>query len=173
MDRQLARALALAAGLACGAVASPALAFERQWHAGLDAGGAALDAGDRSLGFGGGAHLGYGLDDAWNAMLEVDVTRHPSQSMTIASGAVGVAYTLDVLRWVPYLGVLGGGYWLGDGATSRTAPGVQLALGVDYQCTRHFALGAQLRLHQVFAAEPLGTTSYATTFARAEWTWGY
>ena len=150
---------------------SRAGAFERQWHAGVDAGYASLFGGHSSSAYGGGAHLGYGLSDAFNALLEVDVTRHPSTMTSVWSSGLGVAYTFDVARAVPYAGLLAGGYKLA-GDLSTTAPGVQFALGLDYQIDRHWAAGLQLRLHTIFASDPIGTVAYATTFIRFEYLWG-
>jgi hypothetical protein len=160
-----------------------AAAFERQWHVGLDAGYAVLFENGVS-GFGGGAHAAYGLSDSFNAMVEVGVTRHPGAGVTlgaendrralsvetIASGAAGVAYTIDVARAVPYVGVLAAGYRLGD--LAPLAPGGQIALGLDYGLSRSWAVGAQLRLHTIFTAE-VGTVAYATTFLRLEYVWGF
>ena len=61
-------------------------------------------------GFGGGAHLTYGMTDAFNALVELDFTAHPSGDTLVASGAVGAAYVFDVLEWVPYIGLMGGAY---------------------------------------------------------------
>ena len=161
--------------------ARPAQAFERQWHVGVDAGYAVFDG---VSGFGGGAHAAYGLTDSFNAMLELDVTRHPQAALTvgtggvvnvfstetIASGAAGIAYTIDVARAVPYLGLLAAGYRLGT--FSSMSPGGQLALGLDYALERNWAVGAQVRLHTIFTADA-GTLAYATTFLRVEYLWGF
>lgn len=152
-------------------IASRAEAFERQWHAGIDGGYASLFGDNASGGFGGGTHLGYGLSDAFNALLELDVTRHPSAPTTVWSGGAGVAYTLDVARAVPYAGLMGAGYKL-TGAFPTTAPGFQIVLGLDYQLERSWALGVQLRMHTIFAKD-VGTTAYATTFLRVEYLWGF
>jgi hypothetical protein len=173
----------LAVGLTVWLSPSRAHAFERQWHVGIDAGYALiLDPG--VSGFGGGAHLAYGLSDAFNAMLEVDVTRHPgamvttgsgdvtnvSSLETIVSGAAGVAYTIDVARAVPYIGLLAAGYRVGD--LSPLSPGGQIALGLDYQLERNWAVGVQIRMHTIFTADA-GTLAYATTFVRLEYLWGF
>jgi hypothetical protein len=168
-------------------VAPAAQAYERQWRAGADAGYAGLFDGSTASGYGAGAHLGYGLSDTFNAMLEVDGTRHATAGvggMTIWSAGAGVAYTFDVARLVPYVGLLVAGYRLdgpmcvpvADGepycVRATHAPGFQIALGLDYQLDRNWAIGAQLRLHTIFAAEPVGLLAYETTMLRAEYVWG-
>jgi hypothetical protein len=169
-----------------------AAAFERQWHAGADLG---LSFFGDNPGLGGGGHLTYGLTDAFNALLEVDATRHGvgflgggDEHATVLSGAAGVAYTLDITQWVPYFGLLVGGYRLinvavpalpvtdppkPDNHVSVTALGGQVVLGLDYQLERSWALGVQLRYHEIFAADPVGSRSYTTTFLRAEYVWGF
>jgi opacity protein-like surface antigen len=153
------------------ALAPRAHAFERQWHAGVDGGYAALFD-DTSSGFGGGVHLAYGLNDTFNAMMELDVTRQPSAGTTVWSGAAGVAYTFDVARAVPYAGVLGSGYKLA-GDLSKWAPGFQVALGLDYEVERNWAIGFELRWHTIFANDPVGTLAYMTAFLKAEYRWGF
>jgi hypothetical protein len=147
-----------------------AYAFERQWHAGVDAGYASLSGHDAKSGFGGGGHLAYGLSDAWNALLEADVTRHPGASTTMWSAGAGLAYTLDVTRAVPYAGLLVGAYAASGSNPVRLAPGGQLAVGLDYQLERSWAVGVQLRVHAILASS---TLTYTTTFLRAEYVWGF
>jgi len=165
-----------------------AQAFERQWHAGVDGGYASLFDDNAVSGFGGGLHLGYGLSDVFNALVELDVTRHPgagTAGVTMWSGGAGVAYTLDVARAVPYGGLLLGGYRV-NGQLCKLSPegdqlcagplnavGLQFVLGLDYQLERNWAIGAQLRMHTIFAAEPVGVLAYATTFLRVEYLWGF
>src|SRR4051794_20185945 len=93
---------------------SEARAFERQWHAGVDAGYAALllPAGPTLHGFGGGLHLTYGMSDTLNLLVLADVSVHPAtkykakpvDGVILGGGAVGIGYVFDVLQWVPYVG---------------------------------------------------------------------
>jgi opacity protein-like surface antigen len=167
-----------AAVLAALLVSSRAGAFERQWHLGADAGWSVLTwKGSVHGGFGGGAHLTYGLTDSFNAVAELSVTGHPLYVgrpwMTVGSGAAGLAYTLDVLRWVPYAALLVGGYQF-SGANLQQAEyklGFQLALGFDYAFSRSWAAGLQVRYH-TFSDDPF-TAHYLTTFARFEYRWGW
>ena len=164
--------------------ARDAHAVERQWHVGFDAGYAVVFENAVS-GYGGGAHAAYGLSDSFNAMVELAATRHPGAGFTVGagetqkalsmetilSGAAGIAYTIDVARAVPYIGLLGGAYRLGD-LTHSLSPGGQIALGLDYQLERNWAIGAQLRMHTIFNQDA-GTVAYATTFLRLEYLWGF
>jgi hypothetical protein len=168
--------------------APQAHAYERQWHAGLDGGYAGLFGDQTVSGFGGGVHLGYGLSDAFNLLVEIDGTRHPdagSRGTTVWSGGAGIAYTLDVAKLVPYAGLLASGYRLvgdvkcvqrEDGSAAcvpfANAPGMQIVLGLDYQLDKNWAIGVELRMHTIFAAEPVGVVAYETTFVRAEYVWG-
>jgi len=164
--------------------ARDARAFERQWHLGFDAGYAVVFENAVS-GYGGGAHAAYGLTDSFNAMVELSATRHPGAGVTVGagetqkvlsmetilSGAAGIAYTIDVARAVPYIGILGAGYRLGD-LTHSLSPGGQIALGLDYRLERNWAIGAQFRMHTIFT-EDAGVVGYATTFLRLEYLWGF
>ena len=151
---------------------SRADAFERQWHAGVDVGYASLFGQNSSGGFGAGTHLTYGLSDTFNALLDVDWSHHSSANSNLWSAGAGIAYTLDVARAIPYAGLMAGAYkFTGDLAT--TAPGLQIALGLDYELDRHWAVGFQFRMDTIFAPDPLGTTAYATTMLRVEYLWGF
>ena len=151
---------------------SQSQAFERQWHAGVDAGVASLFGGYSAAGFGAGTHVVYGLSDTFNALLDLDFTRHPSVNTDIWSGGAGIAYTLDVARAVPYAGLLAAGYKF-TGDLSTTAPGFQVVLGLDYQIDRHWAVGLEVKMHTIFARDPIGAAAYGTTFLRFEYTWGF
>lgn len=166
-------ALLVASGLALIAGEKDAFALDGEWHAGADAGLAFLGT---QAGLGGGAHLVYGLSDAFNAMLKLDLSHHGastdgSPNTNVMSAGLGVAYTLDVTRWVPYAGLLAGGYRL-TGDAALWAPGFQIPLGLDYRFDRHFSAGIQVRYHTLFTFAPFDSRSYATTFLRAEWVWG-
>jgi hypothetical protein len=158
-----------------------ARAFERQWHVGVDAGYAQLFGQSGSAGFGGGAHLAYGLSDMFNALLEVDATAHPGASSAVWSGAAGLAYTFDVTRAVPYAGLLVGVY-AARGDFDKTAGMLQFALGFDYELDRNWAIGIQFRapiaavtpnVRTLFSVTSDDTHGYATTFARVEYLWGF
>jgi opacity protein-like surface antigen len=153
-------------------------AFERQWHAGVDVGYAGLSWNDTvHSGFGGGLHLAYGLTDSYNLMVEVGGSTHSvcsgCSSLFAGHAAAGVGYTLDVISWVPYAGLLVGGYRFSgaDLESAQAKLGFQAALGLDFRPNRSCAVGVQLRYH-TFAADPF-QTHYVTTFARFELTWGW
>jgi len=153
-------------------------AFERQWHAGVDLGLASVTWNDQMHGgLGGGLHLAYGLTDSYNALVEVGGSTHApyadQPSLDVMHAATGMAYTLDVTRWVPYMGLLVGGYRF-HGAELEDADyrlGFQGAVGVDYRPSRFWALGLQVRYH-TFSDDPL-STHYVTTFGRVEMMWGW
>jgi hypothetical protein len=167
--------------------ATAARAVEREHHLGVDLGGSTLVvSGKTSPDVGGsvGAHWAYGLGDAGNLMAEgawslVSVgetvtpktpTTHPSW---LGNLDAGVCYVFDVLRWVPYAGVLLGGYALSGGSLRGTKlePGAAAALGVDYRFTPTLAGGIALREHFLWEA---GTyPSFTQVFARFETTWGW
>lgn len=170
--------LAVAACAVAMTLSTRAQAFERQWHAGVDLGYAALSW-DDSLrsGFGAGVHGAYGLTDSFNLMLELGASSHPiseqSAWVLALNTGVGVAYTLDIVSWVPYIGLLVGGYHF-SGANAEKNDfrlGFQGALGIDYRPSRNWAVGMQLRYH-TFATNFMHD-HYITCMGRFEWTWGW
>lgn len=160
-----------------------AMAYERQWHAGASFGYGLVHVYDTTAsGLGGGLHLTYGLNDAFNMMLEVDATIHPGSDLLVAGAAVGPAYVLDVLQWVPYFGLLVGAndvWYRGEDCGTADLPpchaahlGIGVPVGLDYQVTRSFAIGAQVR-YTILLLGDSSPISYLTAFARAEYVWGF
>lgn len=172
------RLLAIAVVSAALTLGSTAAATEGLWRAGLDGGWGAVSWNGATVGgYGGGAHLTYGLSDEFNAMFEASATSHGVTAgrsrLLVASSAVGAAYTLDVIDWVPYFGLLVGAYRFSGAelAKGEVKLGFQAALGLDYRMSRSWGLGAQLRYH-TFSDEPF-SSHYMTACARAEYIWGW
>ncbi len=175
------------AGLAAAALATAATAdaVEREQHLGADAGGSILVSGSKTeLGGSVGGHFTYGLTDALNVLAEaawspVAVgekgagTARPLPG-SITNVDVGLAYVLDVGRWVPYGGALVGGYALTGGTISGTSvlPGVVGALGLDYRFDRSWAAGVAFREHFLVTELP-SYPSFTQVLARVEYTWGW
>jgi hypothetical protein len=163
------------------ACASRAEAYDKQFHFGASFGYAALFGDQTSNGFGGGLHFAYGVNDYINLMAEVDVTAHPSPRWTVISSGFGAAYVLDVLRWVPWIGLEVGPAGIVSfdpqcGApTTEPCTGFRIAgaipFGLDFQVTRSFAVGIEGRFQLLL----LGSSPWETMggFAKAEYTWGY
>ena len=185
-------AFSLAAGVVVAALcAAPreAHAIERQHHFGLDPTLALLKVDDKSsmsTAVGLGAHYTYGLNDQFNFMAELNASfmvqgekletpvtprTRPTQ---IDHALVGVGYVLDVLRWVPYFGILAGGYRLAGGTLDEQliVIGGAVQLGLDYQLSRQWAIGAAGQQH--FLVTQMSTyPSYTTVMLRFEYMWGY
>jgi|GEM_PF-360683 len=178
--------------VACAAGASAprdARAIERQHHLGLSPSLSLLKVEDKStmsVGFGGGVHYAYGLTDQFNFMAEGNVSvvaanqqvDYPDAPRTrpaeVDHVSAGVGYVIDILQWVPYVGVLASGYRLSGGTIdgSQFAAGAALAVGVDYQLSRHWSVGLAARQH--FLLTDLSTyPSYTTAQLRLEYMWGF
>ena len=168
--------------------ASAAEAVEREHHIGLDAGLSMLKIDDKStmsVCCGVGGHYAYGLTDAFNFMAEgafsvvslkedmTDKTPH-TRPTTLSHVAAGVAYVLDVLTYVPYAGLLVGGYALGGGTLDSTLylPGFEIALGLDYKLSRQWSVGFAVR-QTAFLAKTSTYPSYTNAFMRFEYVWGW
>lgn len=169
--------------------ATPAYAIERQHHLGLGPSLALLKVDGKSsmsIGGGGALHYTYGLTDQWNLMAEAgsavvaadqdqDTPSAPrNRPAGVDHASLGIGYVIDVLRWVPYVSVLGGGYrmWGGTLDSSLFVAGASAGLGLDYQLSRSFAVGIAGRQH--FLLSKLSTyPSYTTALLRFEYMWGY
>jgi hypothetical protein len=182
------RAIAVAgAVLASLAVAAPAGAQEHEHHLGVDVGGGLLVLGDKStndLGATFMAHYTYGLSDAFILMVEAQYSQvalgqtadSPNTPHTypswIGNANVGVGYVFDVLTWVPYAGLLVGGYDLSGGTIPgmKILPGAEIALGLDYRLTPRVAVGVAGRQHMVSQCKEY--PSFTQLLARVEIVWG-
>jgi len=180
---------AAVAFLALSAAPREARAIERQHHFGLDPSLSMLKVDDKptlSTGAGLGAHYTYGIDDQFNFMAELnasivaadqkqDTPASPhTRPASVAHALAGVGYVIDVLRWVPYFGILAGGYRLAGGTldSALLVFGGAAQLGLDYQLSRHWAIGAAGQQH--FLLTKMSTyPSYTTVMLRFEYMWGY
>lgn len=170
------------------ASSSPAKAYEHQWHVGgglgytLLAPGATFPVTTTQHGASASAHLTYGLTDAFNLMGELDGGYYPGALPVARAGAsVGVGYVIDVLRWVPYVGLMAGGsglFVMGDcgarGEATCGGPrlGVSIPFGLDYQFSRSFAVGFAGK-YGVLLLGPEGVDQAFSGTIRAEYIWGF
>lgn len=172
----------LAPAAVCGVVATTfansAGAVEREHHLGLDLGANALVLGGSGsdTGISVGAHWTYGLTDQFDVMVESAWStetfgRRPG---SVANAGAGLSYVLDVLQWVPYAGLLVGGYELVGSAIGgpKLLPGVVIALGLDYRINRELQVGIAVREHMLFT-EVSTYPSFIQALARVEYTWGW
>jgi opacity protein-like surface antigen len=186
MKRAFAFASALGASLS---LAGSAEAIERQHHLGLGPSLSMLSVSEKStmsVGAGLALHYTYGLDDQFNLMVEASssiVAKNQQQDTPetprtrpagVDHGAVGVGYVIDILRWVPYIGVLGGVYRLHGGTLPEALflPGLEVGAGLDYQLSRKWAVGAAFRQHLLLSKMDT-YPSYSTALLRFEYMWGY
>jgi hypothetical protein len=167
--------------------ARPALAVEREHHVGVDLGATMFSVSEKGsvdLGPMAGAHYAYGLTDAFNLMVEGSwsllSTSEPggktvphTRPTWEAHGSAGVAYVFDVLTWVPYVGILVGGYVLGGGTLDNAKPlaGFSLAVGADYRLSRSLSVGISARQHMM--SDPSTYPEFTQLFAQAEYTFGW
>jgi hypothetical protein len=124
-------------------IASPARAFERQFHLGGGL-GAAQPSGGYDLGPALGIHAAYGLTDAFDLRLELQGSRNDVGTLPVSfyGTRLGLAYKIDVMQLIPYAGVSAGGFavvWEG-GSLARPSGGAYF--GLDYGMSPHFGLGA-------------------------------
>jgi len=166
-------------------IARSASAYERQQHFGLAAGGAlsTTDSVPARAGIDLGLHYTYGLSDAFNFVAEVgaagltarDASKAPPpQPGVVGTGGVGLTYIFDVLRWVPYAGVLVGPAYFEGARVPHPfwTPDAQLAAGLDYELSRSWAVGVEYRQH-LFVSKMSTYPEFTTLGLRFEYVWGW
>jgi hypothetical protein len=165
-------------GLSLGLCAIPtaASAFERQWHVGAAAG--ASTGQELALSPALGVYAAYGVSDVFDARLEITARGYHLMSdadPNALSAMVGVAYKLDVLRWVPWAGAYVG--YLGylepprlDLPFEQHDVAIGLGLGLDYGISRDLGLGITLRFDQALSRADASTVD---ALLRAEYRWGW
>jgi hypothetical protein len=175
------------AALAAPAAPARAAASEGDWQLSARLGLGPLDVDGRApWGLLGGADIEYGVSDAWALRLALGTGYHPVDADTkkhlpggrarASTAIVGVTYTFDVLRLVPYVQTSIGLIKF-DGAvtTPSTQLDAELGLGTDYFLTHRWAVGAVLQYQftpaQLFgsAMEFGGTSFYVALEARISW----
>jgi hypothetical protein len=176
------RVLSVAVALSLVSGAAKAWAVEREHALSVGVGGSILDVSSKgSADVGGGAAVAYsyGLSDALNFMAEAswslvalkETARNAPEMATTLN--VGVGYVFDVVRWVPYAGLLVGSAALNGGGINgvKFVPEAALALGFDYRFDRTWSAGIALR--QYMFTDPGTYPSYSQAFARVEYIWGW
>ena len=164
-------------------------ATEHQNHIGVEGGYTYLNVSDKTTPDQGGSfgvHYAYGITDAFNFAVEAQhniVALHqefdrPTSPRNypafISNASVGAQYVLDIVKWLPYGGVLVGPYAFGGGTLEKLTPqlGAQLEVGIDYQLSRSFAVG--IAYHEHFVLTSMSTYPlFFNAFARAEFMWGW
>jgi hypothetical protein len=135
--------LALLAGLLLVLVSPCASAFEREWHFGGGLGAAAAPG--YQAGPAASLYAAYGLSDAFDARVELSSSIQGRLDHTNAffSFKGALAYKLDVIQWIPWLGPSVGGLASGHQKWPFDAiqPTVGAVAGLDYAWTRHFGVG--------------------------------
>ncbi len=155
---------------------APASAFEREWH--LGAGAGISNGNGLKLSPAVSAYAAYGISDVFDARLELTARGYhigSEQNPNALSAMAGVAYKLDVLRWVPWAGVYAGYLVFLDDprkelSFARRDLALGLGLGLDYGFSRSWGAGVTLRFDNALSST---STSTFDAFLRAEYRWGW
>jgi outer membrane protein W len=168
---------AFAVSMLLGRVAAGA--GESEWQVALRAGAGTVNIdGRKPWGIAGGLDVEYGITDAWAVRASLEASTHsvskvddmdmrPAGSVQTRAALIGLTYTFDVLRLVPYADLQAGLIQLaGAVMTPQSLFAMQLGIGADYFVTRHFTAG--LSVHYLFEpadllSDPLnlGTNPFA------------
>jgi hypothetical protein len=163
------------------ATTSRAGAVEREHEIGLDLGLPLLVVQGSSTnnlsGASLGLHYGYGISDA--ILLVADAGTSPlffgtSPLASISQADVGLGYVLDVIRWIPWGAIEGGGYAVTGKQLGGTQvlPGFALAFGLDYRFDRRWSAGIEVKEHML-VTDTSTLPSYTQMLLRAGYTWGW
>ena len=98
-------------------------------------------------------------------------TTSEQPAVELASGSLGLAYKLDIIEWVPYLGVRAGYFRFSSTPAApyaRDGGLLGVMAGLDYSFSRDFALGAEVGYDMLL---PAGRRAGA--LLRAEYRFGY
>jgi hypothetical protein len=166
--------LGLSLGLC--AVSTSASAFEREWHLGAAAGVTSGKGLELSPALG--AYAAYGLSDVFDARVEVTARGYhigSDENPSALSAMTGLAYKLDVLRWVPWAGAYVGYHGFFEAPRSdlpfkQHDVALGVGLGLDYGISRNLGLGATLRFDSALSR---AQTSTFDASLRAEYRWGW
>jgi hypothetical protein len=165
-----------------------AAAGENEWQVALRAGAGTVNIdGRKPWGIAAGLDVEYGITDAWAVRASADASWHsvskvdemdmrPAGSVSTRAALIGLTYTFDVLRLVPYANLQAGLIQLaGAVMTPQSLFAMRLGIGADYFVTRHVTAG--LAFQYLFEpadllSDPLnlGTNPFAfTATARASY----
>ena len=131
-----------------------AAAGEHEWQVALRAGAGTVNVdGRKPWGYAGALDIEYGLTDAWAVRASLEASAHsvskegdmdmrPAGTVRTNAALVGLTYTFDVLRLVPYADLQVGLIQLtGAVTTPQSLLAMQLGVGADYFVSRHITAG--------------------------------
>jgi hypothetical protein len=152
-----------------------ARAFERQWHLGGGLGFVAPNSG-YSMAPTLALHAAYGISDVFDTRFVVAAAwPHPSDAKqptsVLSMSTLGLAYKLDIIEWVPYIGVRAGAFGFGASPSqpyARFGGVLGTMAGIDYSFSRSFAVGAEFAEDLLL---PAGTV--LSGVLHAEYHWGF
>lgn len=159
-------------------------AQENRFELGLTGGYAGLSTvGLAADGFGATVLGSYAINDAINLRLEGSLHQFGlptlQSSITMLGGQLGAEYLVDVLDWIPYVGLVAG--WNYSAVRYGTATGqlaVTLPFGLGYRLSPNWSVGAEGRYtlffggYSVLAETVLTPTSQLSAHARLAYTFG-
>jgi len=152
-------------------VSPPAFAFERQWHLGGGV-GAAFPSNGYDLGPALALHGAYGISDVFDLRLELQGSRNDFQGTPVSfyGARLGLAYKIDIIEWIPYIGVSGGSFGVVWSESFVLRPSAGAFFGLDYAVSRHFGLGV-LAVGDIIIANP--SVTVGAVLLRAEYRFGW
>ena len=133
----------------------------------------AADGDDDVSGVGGGLGVDYqrGFGDTWWFRASVGGAAYSIESAASYSavGSLGVTYAVDVVKYVPYVGIAGGAVVVGGGEVDgRIEPYLELGVGIEVLQSTTFSWGIDVR-----SSSFVGDSTVLLVGPRIAWKWGY
>lgn len=151
-------------------------AQEEQIHIGAQFGYASATFIDQAPdGLGGGLYFSYGITDAVNLRLQLDVTRFTrldGRYALVWNLSGGATYVIDILDWVPYVGAMAGVVdTLIENEPHNLLPAVEVPFGLGYRLLDNLTIGIEGRYRIFLAPNVASPSSNLFAFGNAEFVW--
>jgi hypothetical protein len=140
-------------------------ATENEWHFGIAYGYSMLVHGEDTLhGTGGLFHVRYGVTDAFDLTMDAGVAGYPADGLVAPGTTAGIGYVIDVLRWIPHIGLQAG---VVDTVTltcpeaaqacgHQVRPVLAIPGGLELRVVGPLVLGAHVRYDFILPDQPSG-----------------
>lgn len=123
-------------------------------------------------GFGGAITLRYGLTDAFDLTFAADLQGFPSKGALATGAEVGLTYVIDIMRWIPHVGVDVGFVDVVTLAcpddptlcSHAPHPAIGIPAGFEFRIVPEAIVGVRFR-YALFFVEPVGSQLFLGAYA--------
>jgi len=126
-------------------------------------------------GYGGGLFFSYGISDAFNLRLQLDVTNFSlldGRYALLWNVSGGAEYVIDILDWVPYVGLMAGAVdTLVESEPHNPLPVIEIPFGVGYRVLDNLTIGIEGRYRMFLAPNAASPSNNLFAFGTAAFVW--